>query len=218
MAHRLEIAMSAQTPGLPGQEVVFSLNRGFRRPLVQRGVMAVLIAALAAAAGAALGPPLFVLSGLAGLFAVGCAVAYAWRGRFRTVLTPDGVHIRGYFNHFVPWSAIAGFTVGSREASQSLAGGSGETYATWVNGQRMTMRRSRPPSLLVSVHLVRTKGRRLALRAPLVTGWQHDAEFDDKVRLMEQWRQQYGGPPPVTTPAEGNRIHGGPLRQGGPGG
>jgi hypothetical protein len=31
------------------------------------------------------------------------------------------------------------------------------------------------------------------------SGWQSDADFDDKVRLMEQWRREYG-PPPLAAP------------------
>jgi hypothetical protein len=186
--------MAMQTPGLPGQDVVFSLKRGFRKPLVLRGAFALVIGGLAAAAAVVLGPPMYVLAGLCGLFAVESGVVYVWRGRFRTVLAADGIHIRGYFNHFVPWSAIAGFTVGSREASQSLEGGSNEEYPTWVRGREITMRRSGPVSLRLTVQVVRTNGRRVAMRAPVVTGWQGDAEFDDKVRLMEQWRQHYVGP------------------------
>jgi hypothetical protein len=46
---------------------------------------------------------------------------------------------------------------------------------------------------------MRANGHRLTLRAPAVSGWQSDAHFDDKVKLMEQWRQQYG-PPPLAAP------------------
>lgn len=53
-------------------------------------------------------------------------------------------------------------------------------------------KRSRPPSLLVNVQVVRANGHWLTLRAPTASGWQSDADFDDKVRLMEQWRLQYG--------------------------
>jgi len=196
--------MTAATPGLPGREV-FTLDRGFRRPLVQRGALALVLAALAAAVGAVLGTPMFIVAVLCGLAAAGYAVAYAWQGRFRTVLTPDGVSVRGYFNHFVPWSAVAGFAVRRHGAASSPADGGGESpalptelYRASTRGLRGT-RRTGPPPLLVAVQVVRTNGHRLTLRAPAVTGWQSDADFDDKVRLMEQWRRQYG-PPPLATP------------------
>lgn len=97
--------MAMQRPALPGQDVVFSLKRGFPRPLILRGAFALVIAGLAAAAAVVLGPPMFVLAGLCGLFAVESGIVYVWRRRLRA-------------------------------------------------------------------HVVRTNGRRVSLRAPLVTGWQ----------------------------------------------
>lgn len=197
--------MTAPTPDMSGRDVVFTLDRGFRKPLVQRGVFALVLAGLAAAAGTVLGTPMFIVAALCGLAAAGYAVAYAWQGRFRTALTPEGIRARGYVNHFVPWPAVAGFTVRRHGAAAALADGSGESPAPPMEVFRATrgvgrnVTRSGPPSLLVSVQVVRTNGHRLKLPAPAVTGWQSDADFDDKVRLMEQWRRQYG-PPALTTP------------------
>jgi hypothetical protein len=199
------MVMTAQTPGLSGREVVFTLDRGFRKPLLQRGVFALVLAGLAAAVGTVLGTPMFIVAALCGLAAAGYAVAYAWQGRFRTVLTPEGIRVRGYFNHFVPWSAVAGFTVRRHGAAAALAEGSGESPAPPMEVFRTTrgagrnVKRNGPPPLLISVQVVRTNGHRRTLRAPAVTGWQSDADFDDKVRLMEQWRRQYG-PPALMTP------------------
>lgn len=191
--------MTAPAPASSGREVAFRLDRGYRKPLVQRGALALVFGGLAAAAGTVLGPPMFIAAGLCGLAAAGYAVAYAWQGRFRTVLTPEGIRIRGYFNHFVPWSAVAGFTVHSHGAAQP-EGGSGESPVQPIEVARSSMRagtsrNSRTPSLLITVQVVRTNGHRRTLRAPVVSGWQSDPEFDDKVRLMEQWRRQYGAPP-----------------------
>jgi hypothetical protein len=111
--------MTAATPGSSGREVVFTLDGGFRRPLVQRGTLALVLAGLAAVVGTVLGTPMFILAVLCGLAAAGYAVAYAWQGRFRTVLTPEGVSVRGYVNHFVPWSAVAGFAVRRHGAASS---------------------------------------------------------------------------------------------------
>src|SRR6516225_9956384 len=196
--------MTAATPGLSGREVRFTLDRGFRRPLAQRGALALVLAGLAAAVGTVLGTPMFIAAALCGLAAAGYAVAYAWQGRFRTALTPEGISVRGYVNHFVPWSAVAGFAVRPHGAVSPLAGG-GEDPAPPMGVYRSSMRamgatrRTRPPRLLITVQVVRTDGHRLTLRAPGVTGWQSDADFDDKVRMLEQWRRRHG-PPPLPAP------------------
>jgi hypothetical protein len=195
--------VTASASGLSGQEAVFSLDRGFRKPLVQRGALTIVIGGLAAAASALLGPPMLVVAGLCGLVAAGYAVAYLLQSRFRTVLTPAGIHVRGYFSHFIPWPAVAGFAVRSHGAAPSWDGSDGEggespaqpidVFRSSRDGGMLTGRR-RTSAPLVSVQVVRTNGHRLTLRAPVVTGWQDDPGFDDKVRLMEQWRRQYGAP------------------------
>jgi hypothetical protein len=197
--------MSAQPLSLTEQEIVFRLDRGFRKRLALRAGMLAVVGAVLASVGAQLGPQMFVLAGLCGAAAAGCVAAYLWRGRFRTVLTPQGIKIRGYFNHFVPWSDIAGFQVHSHGPARSLQeDGRGQAEQIQVfrgsmRGQRMAADR-RPPKVLVVVRVVRVKGRRVTLAAPRVTTWASDSEFDDKVRLMDQWRQQYGVPPGVTMP------------------
>jgi hypothetical protein len=45
------------------------------------------------------------------------------------------------------------------------------------------------------VHLVRTSGRRMVLRAPLVTSWAIDPYFDQKTRQMQEQCNQYGTRP-----------------------
>ncbi len=45
---------------------------------------------------------------------------------------------------------------------------------------------------LATVRVSRRRGRSLLLRAPLVTSWQDDPEFQDKVRLIGQWWRGYG--------------------------
>jgi hypothetical protein len=195
--------MTAATPDPSGREVRFTLDRGFRRPLVQRGALALVLAGLAAAVGAVLGTPMFIAAALCGLAAAGYAVAYAWQGRFRTALTPEGISVRGYFNHFVPWTAVAGFAVRRHGAASPPPDGGEDPAPPMVYRSSMRAmggtRRTGPPPLLVTVQVVRTNGHRLTLRAPAVTGWQSDAGFDDKVRMMEQWRRQHG-PPPLPAP------------------
>lgn len=190
----------------PTGEIVFRLDRGFRKRLAMRGVMLLVVSGLLASTQSFLGIPALVLAGVFGAAAVGCAVGYVWRGRFRTVLTPQGIHIRGYFNRFVPWADVAGFQVRSHGPARSSLE-DGATGSSWdsaagrsLTGQRIIPDR-RPPNVHVAVQVVRVKGHRLTLRAPQVTGWSSDSEFDDKVRLMQHWQRQYGAPPTVAMPS-----------------
>ena len=199
--------MSAQVPDVSGQRVVFRPERGFRRPLAVRGGVALVAAGLAAAAGAAVGPPMFVLAALCGLVAAWYAVSYLVKGRFRTVLTPEGIQARGYVSHFVPWAAVAGVQVSSRGSGSSYQEDSGvdageriQSYRAGrsVSGAITAGRRGRPYQL-ETVRIVRATGRRLTLPAPRVTSWQSDTEFYEKAALIEQWRRRYGGGPPPPT-------------------
>jgi hypothetical protein len=45
---------------------------------------------------------------------------------------------------------------------------------------------------LFTVRVTRSSGHSLLLRAPLVTAWQSDPQFEDKVRVIDQWRNAYG--------------------------
>jgi hypothetical protein len=189
--------MSAQVPDVSGQRVVFRLDREFRKPLVIRGGVALVAAGLAAAAGAAVGPPMFVLAALCGLIAAWYAVSYLVEGRFRTVLTPEGIQARGYGSHFVPWSEVAGVEVDRRGSGDASAGERIQSFRTGRGGGGVVTagRRGRPHQL-ETVRVVRATGRRLTLPAPRVTGWQADSEFYDKAELIEQWRRRYGPPHP----------------------
>lgn len=197
--------MSEPWPGtqsVSDREVVFTLSRGYRLPLVLRGSVALVLTAGAATAAKFSGSEYIIAAVFCGLATLGYAAAYIWRGRFRTVLTPGGIRIRGYFNHFVPWPDVAGFAVRGDFAAQPLDAGSGSqhiaVYRESLRGQLAPPRDSRKRPGVANVHVVRREGRRLLLRAPFVTGWQSDSHFDDKVRLMERWRRQYGATPPVT--------------------
>lgn len=146
---------------------------------------------------------MYVIGGLFGAFAAMCGVAYVWRGRFRTVLTPRGIRSRGYFSRFVPWSAIAGFQVRSHGPARTLEddgrAGSFSVSRGGARGQVIVSDR-RQPRVRVVVQVVRVNGHRLTLPAPVVTGWSSDCDFDDKVRLMQEWQHRYGAPPAVTAP------------------
>ena len=45
---------------------------------------------------------------------------------------------------------------------------------------------------LATIRVSRRGGRTTLLRAPLVTSWQDDPEFEDKARLIRRWWHDYG--------------------------
>jgi hypothetical protein len=200
-------ASSAGGTGLSGRDVTFTLDRGYRKPLVRRCAVSLVFAiifALCASSAIVAGLmwPLTAVSGAAALF---YATRYVWAGRFRTRLSAEGIEIRGYFNHRVPWSNVAGFETGGYDApKQSLtpaspylnpSGGIDTSYAT-VRLRRMRAGQGNSTAgyraRLATVRVNRTRGHSLLLRAPLVTAWQSDPEFEDKVRLIHEWWQAYG--------------------------
>jgi hypothetical protein len=198
--------MVPPVPDLPGSELVFSRDRQARRPLLWRSAIAVLAGALAAAAAALLGPPMLVIAGACGVAGLGYAAAYLIAGRFRTVLSPDGLHVQGYFRHFVPWSQITSFRVRDHGMPQAavaqpepdrdneprrLVPSVGRSAPFWNYAQPDSDRPSRGDR--VTVEVVRAGRRRLILPAPVVSGRVGDPEFTDKVRQLERWRQRYGG-------------------------
>jgi hypothetical protein len=48
---------------------------------------------------------------------------------------------------------------------------------------------------LATIRVARRNGRSVLLRAPLVTSWQDDSDFDDKARVIGQWWHDYGQGP-----------------------
>jgi hypothetical protein len=120
------------------------------------------------------------------------------------VLRPDGIHVRRYVSRVIPWSEVAGFRVhGHGEAQPVQADPGGDQDALPLRPQlgfrgpvfgHAPDEHSRPPSGRVTVAVVRAHGRPVVLPAPVVNGEQGDPLFTDKVRQLDQWRRQYGGP------------------------
>jgi Bacterial PH domain len=200
-------AGSAGETGLSGRDVVFTLDRGYRKPLVRRCAVSLVFAAVFAfcASNGIAAVVTWVLAAVFGAAALLYATRYAWTGRFRTRLSAEGIEIRGYLNHFVPWADVAGLdTAGYNAPKRSLtpatpyltpSGAVNTGYDTVRRGRRRAGRLSSTAgyrSRLATVRVTRTSGHSLLLRAPLVTAWQSDPKFDDKVRLIHQWWQAYG--------------------------
>lgn len=193
--------------GLSGRDVVFTLGQSYRRPLVTRGSAVFAIAVLAALAAVLGAVPAFT-GGVAAAFAalaLSYAARYTWIGRFRTRLSPQGIEIRGYLDHFVPWSDVTGVEVTSPEATGLILSGPGGRRGMHVTEADPSAQPQLSEQLvsqgdsasgfrarLATVRVGRTSGRSLLLRAPLVTAWSSDPEFNDKVQLIRRWWQAYG--------------------------
>jgi len=199
-------AGSAGGTGLSGRDVTFTLDRGYRMPLVRRCAVSLVFAIIFAFCASAIAPSLmWALAAVLGAVALLYATRYVWAGRFRTRLSAEGIEIRGYFNHRVPWSNVAGFeTGGYNMPKRSLTPAtpyltrSGAVDSSYATVRRWNMRAAQQNSTagyrsrLATVRVTRTRGHSLLLRAPLVTAWQSDPEFEDKVQLIHQWWQAYG--------------------------
>jgi len=200
-------AGSAGGTGLSGRDAVFTLDRGYRKPLVRRCAVSVVFAIIFAlcASSAIVAGLMWPLTAVSGVAALLYATRYVWAGRFRTRLSAEGIEIRGYFSHRVPWSNVAGFETGGYNApKRSLSPAtpyltpSGAVNSSYATVRRWNMRAGQQNSTagyrsrLATVRVTRTRGHSLLLRAPLVTSWQSDPEFEDKVRLIQQWWQAYG--------------------------
>jgi hypothetical protein len=113
-------------------------------------------------------------------------------------VTDRGIQIRGYFSHFVPWHEIRRINTsgygGSRAINDSLDGlvtSSGRRYTSRRGGISTSGRRAR----LATIRVVRSSGRAQLLRAPLVTSWAPDPEFDNKARELRQLCVRYARGP-----------------------
>jgi hypothetical protein len=175
---------------LSGRDVVFTLDPGFRKPLVGRGIAALiatvpmLLLGLLTAAAGFFSTFIWFWVAVTGAAALDYWVRYFWVGRFRTRLSPEGIGIRGYFNHFVPWVEVIGMEVTGYDEPTNLGRDTADRYFNATGGVR---------AKLYTVRLVRAgHRRRMLLRAPLVTAWQSDPEFTDKVDTIRDWYRTYG--------------------------
>jgi hypothetical protein len=199
--------MSEPVPGLPGNELVFRRSRSSRKYLLTRAVSALILAGIVAAVGVSLQPHILVIAAyLIGLVAVGNAAAYAVQGLVRTALTNEGIEVRGYVRRVIPWSEVRAFRVRGLDQPELLAPDPGSASQAEPRRLVASSRMSRMPewdrqadrsrrarSRRVRVEVMRTTGRPVTLPAPIVAGPEGDPDFPDKVRQLEQWRQQCTG-------------------------
>jgi hypothetical protein len=199
------MATGSLGPGVEaGQDVVFTLDRGYRGPFLRRSVSMLVVAALCGFVAANTAPVVWGVAGAIAALGLFNLTKYLWSMRFRTRLRPEGIEVRGYFNHFVSWSDITG--IDTKDYQLPRQGALDPPYVTpdgSVNRGYDSVRsmglqgRRRPSSTggvrakLNTVRITQPRGRQLMLRAPLVTDWQSDPEFQDKVRLIRQWWETY---------------------------
>jgi hypothetical protein len=176
-----------------GPDVEYRLSKQYRRPArAYFFFMAALTAVLAASR-------LTVLEGAAvitGALSVFFGVSYVWRGRFRTRVTSRGIEIHGYFNHFVPWEQVRDIEVTEFGPHQTPPGresscGPHYTRLRLTGASASSIRSPGGASPLASIAVVRADGSKLMLRAPLVSGWAADPEFDFKAWQLDQLCVRY---------------------------
>jgi hypothetical protein len=178
-----------------GPEVEYRLSAQYRRPALPKFVVMAVLAVVCALT------PLTVLdAGVAvfGALAVYFGVSYVWRGRFRTRVTSRGIEVRGYFNHFVPWEQVRDIEVTGFGSDRMGLDPDFSDSAPYVSASIRGLARASLPakgsemSRLASIAVVRADGHKVRLRAPLVSGWAPDPDFEDKARQLEQLCVRYG--------------------------
>jgi hypothetical protein len=177
-----------------GPDIEYRLSRQYRRPAVVR------FAAMVALTVVCIVTPLPVLdagAAIFGAFAVYFGVSYVWRGRFATRVTSRGIEVRGYFNHLVPWEQVRDVevsAVGSDRVGPEDNFGTSESARMGIGGSRIVTSTNTGSRIarLASISVVRADGHKVLLRAPLVSGWAADPDFDDKARQLHELCVRYG--------------------------
>jgi hypothetical protein len=195
-----DIGMTTPRAGSSDLLAEYRLQSVYLRPFLTRFIACGILAGAFALGLTHGGNPisLFFLP-VFGLVAVYNGSMSIWRSRFRTRVTTQGIEIRGYFNHFVPWADVKAIQDEGFGYSQPLDAGyggqvtySGRVYSgTSTLGMGTTGARAK----LGVVRIFRWDGKSMMLRAPLVTAWAPDPEFSDKLSQMQALSAQYGTRP-----------------------
>jgi hypothetical protein len=182
---------------LTGDLAVFTPPAQYRRPLLIRFILLLIVTVAFLASDWGRTGMTTVLAWVTGPAAAWCGILYCWRGRFRTVVSRDGIEVYGYFRHFVPWHEVARMEVRGRSGMR-LDDHFRVSYLSRAFGDRPVPRvpcYGGAPSdraRLATVRLIRTSGSGLPLRAPVVTEWAADPYFGDKARQLQQLCGQFG--------------------------
>jgi hypothetical protein len=109
--------------------------------------------------------------------------SYVWRGKFRTRLTPQGIDVHGFLHRFVPWDSISDIEAYNIQRVKDIP-------VADPNIQGRYSSRDRPRRKRAFVQVVRDNGRVVELPAPLLSDFEHDPQFDAKVKVIrERWQQ-----------------------------
>jgi hypothetical protein len=194
MARRAQEYQAGSAEPFHAPEFEYRLSGQYRRPALFRfAAMVVLTVVCIVAPLAILDPAAAILGALAVYF----GVSWLWRGRFRTKVTSRGIEVRGYFNHFAPWEQVRDIEVsalGSDRVGLEDSFGTFQSARMGIGGSRVVTSTNTGGRIarLASISVVRADGHKVMLRAPLVSGWAVDPDFDDKARQLHDLCVRYG--------------------------
>jgi hypothetical protein len=173
----------------------YRMGPEFRRPVLVHFALnfagTVLLTILAVEAS----PVGYVLGSVTAAAATYYGIAYLWRGRFRTRVTARGIEARGYRNHVVPWDQVRGIEIGGWSYGTEAGLYQGVSRGGFTTGQAGSAAAARSGKMarIATVKVVRADGKKVLLRAPLVTGWASDPYFNDKARQLQDLARQHAG-------------------------
>ena len=116
-------------------------------------------------------------------YAVIRLTSYVLRGRFRTRLTAQGIDVHGFLHRFVPWDAISDIEAYNIQRVTDIPVANPNIQGRYTSKERPRRKRA-------FVQVVRRNGRIVELPAPLLSDFEHDPQFDFKVKVIrERWHQ-----------------------------
>jgi hypothetical protein len=181
---------ATEAAGPDGVLAQYWLGPEYRRPVLVRFVLYAVVTVLLALAGWQVGKVAWVLGSVMAVLACGYGTTYLVRGRFRTVVTGQGIVVRGYRTRRLPWSEVCRVEVSNytRAGLQPIAV-SRRGLGLGAMGTGVPSGRA---ARLATIRVVTSSRRKVLLRAPLVTAWASDPYFSDKARELARLVSQYG--------------------------
>lgn len=115
--------------------------------------------------------------------------SYFWRGRFHTRLTAQGIDVQGFLHRFLPWETIREIEAYNIQRVKDIPVANPSIQGRYSS-------RDRPRRKRAFVQVVRDNGRIVELPAPLLSDFEHDPQFDAKVKVIrERWQQAIASHP-----------------------